>query len=83
MRIDWVDYPSQKLQGVLIGGMTVWSGNDNAAPSIFPDELSWQGTGVLPAGSSTTLELHFFDKLEPSNAVVITFGNGCQVGGSN
>jgi hypothetical protein len=86
LHIGWLDGPSQKLQSVVLNGTSLWSGNDNAAPSDLPSELAWSGTAAdrqVLNGTPGTLTMTFFVVLPSgTNTVEIIFDNGCTIQGS-
>jgi hypothetical protein len=83
---NWSDNPSQqKLQTVTLGGVNIWSGNDNNPPSYLPSEGGWKsGTTSadrsLDPGISKDIVFFFANNLDLAFSnyfVTVHFDNGC------
>jgi hypothetical protein len=86
IHISWIDAPSQKPQMITLGGLELWSGNDNAAPSDLPGELAWTGAAgnlEISIGGVENLLIDFFSPPTSPNTINVTFDLGCYVEQSN
>lgn len=86
LHVEWVDTPSsQRIDSIILDGVTLWSGNENNPPSDFPSEQSWSGSASdrdIDPGTVTLL-IQFGDTVTAGNTVEPTFDIGCSISSSN
>lgn len=73
---------SQRLDQLILQGVSIWDTSDPDAPSDIPSEGAWKGpltNRMLPVGVRT-FTIQFGADLEPGDYQVhLVFGTGCQV----
>jgi hypothetical protein len=80
---QWVESPpSQRLDQLLLQGVSIWDTSDPNSPSDIPSEGAWKGSFLdrrLPAIGVRTLNIQFGDTLQPGLYQVYIVFTGCQV----
>jgi hypothetical protein len=83
LHVEWVSGGSQKINEVLLGGNSLYSGNENNSPSDFPSEQSWNdypNEHQIGDGGTKTLLIQFADALGAGTySLRATFSIGCYV----